>query len=140
MKFRSFANSRRKSTRHLNGRGAITDSELKASSRHRVPRTPGAFAAICSRGKGRVSPSRKVRKSAGVSAAGPKVGKGPRLCENLHERKTRSIIFSIAFPHSGRQCSYFFRLAKSREIFYTQPERRGFHTPSVESGLFGESR
>jgi hypothetical protein len=31
----------------------------------------------------------------------------PYMCENMHEQRTRSIVFSIVFPHSGRQCFYF---------------------------------
>jgi len=42
---------------------------------------------------------------------------GARLCENMHERRARSIVFFIVFPHSG---FLFFRLTKSRKIFYAQ--------------------
>src|SRR5947207_9873706 len=31
----------------------------------------------------------------------------PRLCENVHDRRARSIVFSIVFPDSDRQCFWF---------------------------------
>src|SRR5215831_4564060 len=58
-------------------------------------------------------------------------GLPPRLCENLHERRTRSIVFSIIFHPLRSSVLLFFRVTKSREIFYAQPERRGFHTAST---------
>jgi hypothetical protein len=39
-------------------------------------KTPGAFAAVCSRGKGRASPILESPEVAGVSASGPNVRKG----------------------------------------------------------------
>ena|SRR5215469_4916945 len=51
----------------------------------------------------------------------------PRLCENMHERRTRSIVFSIVFPHSSRQCFYFTE-SRNRERFSTRGLRAGVFT------------
>src|SRR6516162_10361791 len=57
-------------------------------------------------------------------------GIGARPCENMHERRTCSIAFSIVFPLYRFSVLLFFRLTKSRKIFYAQSESRGFHTAS----------
>ena len=63
-----------------------------------------------------------------------------RLCENLHERRTRSIVFSIVFPRWRSSVFLVFRLTKSRRTFYAQSESRGFHTASRTSPFRGKAR
>src|SRR6516225_3851961 len=60
-------------------------------------------------------------------------GIGARPCENMHERRTCNIAFSIVFPLYRFSVLLFFRLTKSRKIFYAQSESRGFHTASTLS-------
>ena len=75
------------------------------------------------------SRSRRVLRTAGM-------GRG---CVKTCTREERAALFSLlSFPHSGRQCFYFFRLTKSRKIFYAQSESRGFHTASTHKRLSTE--
>ena len=68
-------------------------------------------------------------------------GIGARPCENMHERRTCNIAFSIVFPLYRSSVLLFFRLTKSRKIFYAQSESRGFHTgaPGDRQGVGGAS-
>ena len=59
-----------------------------------------------------------------------------RGCVKTCTSEERAALFSLlSFPHSGRQCFLFFRLTKSRKIFYAQSQGRGFHTGSTHSRL-----
>src|SRR5262249_35011298 len=42
----------------------------------------------------------------------PQRGEMPRLCENVHEPRTRSIVFSIVFPRWRPSVRSFFRLTE----------------------------
>src|SRR5262249_6247976 len=55
-------------------------------------------------------------------------------CENVHERRTHSIVFSIVFPQKPSPVLLLFILPKLRKIFYVPAESWGFHTASGNSG------
>src|SRR5262249_54869722 len=67
----------------------------------------------------------------GVSAPAPartSARKCPRLCENTQEPRKRKSFFSIAVFPIGAKGVFFFRLTKSRKIFYAQIYCLCFHT------------
>ena len=68
------------------------------------------------------------------SAANDRLGSRP--CENVHERRNRRIVFSIAFFGQAPPELLVFRLKKSSRTFYAQIERRSFRTASVDLRRF----
>jgi hypothetical protein len=58
---------------------------------------------------------------------------GSKPCENVRERRTRRIVFSIAFFRQPLPELLVLRLKKSKRTFYAQIERGSFRTASVES-------
>ena len=65
----------------------------------------------------------------------------PRLCENTQEPTRQRIVFSIVLFPTAAAALFFFRLTKSRRIFYTQIECLCFHTgaPGDRQGVGGAS-
>src|SRR5882762_4160994 len=56
----------------------------------------------------------------------------PRLCENALERRTRRIVFSIAFFRQKLPVHLVSASTKSRRKFYAQVGRLSFHTAWVK--------
>jgi hypothetical protein len=63
----------------------------------------------------------------------------PRLCEKSREPRKRRIVFSIAVFRPRLPVQLVSVSMKLRQIFYTQIERRTFHTACPESRLNSEN-
>jgi hypothetical protein len=64
----------------------------------------------------------------------PRSAMGSRLCEKSHEPRKRRIVFSIAVSRPRLPVQLVSVSMKLRLIFYTQIERRTFHTAWVKNG------
>src|SRR5262249_19948254 len=74
---------------------------------------------------------------------------GPRLCENVHEPRTRSIVFSIVFPRWRPSVRSFFRLTEiEKDLLRAICEPRFSHslargcvkTPALKISIESPSR
>src|SRR5215472_8318087 len=91
--------------------------------------------------------SAAVVRTTGIGALQPVVDHAangrrcPRLCENTQEPRRRRSIFSIALFPIAATGVFFFRLTKSRKIFYAQIYCLCFHTgaPGDRQGVGGAS-
>src|ERR1700726_288357 len=59
---------------------------------------------------------------------------GSRLCEKSREPRKRRIVFSIAVSRPRLPVQLVSVSMKLRQMFYTQIERRTFHTAWVKNG------
>jgi hypothetical protein len=62
------------------------------------------------------------------------VSYGSRLCEKSREPRKRRIVFSIAVSRPRLPVQLVSVSMKLRQMFYTQIERRTFHTAWTRSG------
>src|SRR5229473_5774965 len=64
----------------------------------------------------------------GQCTRAPRVRNGSRLCEKSREPRKRRIVFSIAVSRPRLPAQLVSVSMKLRQMFYTQIERRTFHT------------
>src|SRR5712672_2132554 len=70
----------------------------------------------------------------GQCTRAPRVRNGSRLCEKSREPRKRRIVFSIAVSRPRLPAQLVSVSMKLRQMFYTQIERRRFHTAWVKNG------
>src|SRR5216683_1724632 len=76
----------------------------------------------------------------GQCTRAPRVRNGSRLCEKSREPRKRRIVFSIAVSRPRLPAQLVSVSMKLRQMFYTQIERRTFHTAWTRKRHQAETR